>query len=194
MSTTWKQMHSFMSRFHFHIYIWIFWRESVTVFECSLLSPDREELPSCCSDEHELCHLGSFDDEHLASLQLPGAPEPSTRGLPRLSGWVSSVRASGAPWIKRIVQHRSFELVSVIPHFQFPMIRKWWFQLKSASVFFRHPAVVGLNVCEDPPARSPHSTGRRSKESVTVSQTRYHLHKHDHHDTREIIQWTCNVG
>ncbi|XP_075885519.1 serine/threonine-protein kinase N2 [Nelusetta ayraudi] len=32
-----------------------------------------------------------------------------------------------------------------------------------------HPPVVGLNVCEDPPASSPHSTGKKSKESVPTT-------------------------
>lgn len=41
------------------------------------ISPHREGLPACCPDEHELCHLGPFDDEHPTSLQLPGAHEPS---------------------------------------------------------------------------------------------------------------------
>lgn len=43
---------------------------------CSI-SLHREELPACHPDEHELCHLGPFDDEHPATLQLPGAHEPS---------------------------------------------------------------------------------------------------------------------
>lgn len=42
-----------------------------------LFSLHREELPACCPDEHELCHLGPPDDEHPTSLQLPGAHEPA---------------------------------------------------------------------------------------------------------------------
>lgn len=30
----------------------------------------REELPACGSDEHELCHVGSPDDEHPPPLLL----------------------------------------------------------------------------------------------------------------------------
>ena len=41
------------------------------------ISPHREGLPACCPDEHELCHLGPFDDDHPSSLQLSGTTEPS---------------------------------------------------------------------------------------------------------------------
>lgn len=37
---------------------------------CSLSLFLREELTSCCPDEHELCHMGSPDDECAASVQV----------------------------------------------------------------------------------------------------------------------------
>lgn len=46
--------------------------------QLSSLTSSREELPACCPDEHELRHLGPFDDEHPASMQLPGAHEPTS--------------------------------------------------------------------------------------------------------------------
>ena len=52
-----------------------------TEHECVPVNPLNPELMSpCCSDEHELRHLGPSDDEHPASLQLPGLHESSASG------------------------------------------------------------------------------------------------------------------
>lgn len=58
-----------------------------------LVPPHREGLSPCCPDEHELCHLGTFGDEHSASMQFPGAHEPSISQPPHiLHHFTSTVR------------------------------------------------------------------------------------------------------
>lgn len=56
----------------------------------------REGLPACCSDEHELGHVGSSDDERPPSVQRPGALEPPAG--PQLHLLTTTSRVRGCWW------------------------------------------------------------------------------------------------